>query len=93
MSSGLDAINDSYQQPELATQPTALDWGPTGGWVGTAHHSLPLAKTLHEALTISGLILPTPLTLEWGSGHLRLSQTSQMIYVDAGSLGTWALHK
>lgn len=90
MSSAVAALNDSYQQPELATQPTALDWGPTGGCMGTAHHSLPFAVNLHEALSISGLILPTP---EWGSSHLGLSQTPQRIYVDAGSLGTWALQQ
>lgn len=91
MSSAVAAINDSHQQPEPATQPTALDWGPTGGFVGTSHHSLPFAMNLHEALSISGLILPT--TPEWGSGHLSLSQIPQRIYVDTGSLETWALQQ
>lgn len=69
--------------------PSPQPW--TGGFVGTSHHSLPFAMNLHEALSISGLILPT--TPEWGSGHLSLSQTPQRIYVDTGSLETWALQQ
>lgn len=95
MSSAVDAINDSYQHPELATQPTSPVLGPTGDWVGTAHHSAPLAANFIDALIISGLALPTPFTPKRGFSHLGLSPdtTEEYRFMDDGSLGTWALQK
>lgn len=95
MSSAVDAINDSYHHPELATQPTALYWGQleTGWeqlitpplWLQTSRSSNHLWAGLANSLyPQAGFQPPWP-----KSRHHRGIQ----IYVDAGSLGTWTLQK